>query len=339
MRHSIVTLLAVSAALQLPAQRLQPRRVAQLDCSGCALPAGVHLSPAGDRVTYLDGQSPHVRVFVNGALVREFGRAGSGPGEFRGPYFVAVNRSGTIAVVDVLTRQLSWLQPTGELLQRVMLPAFPSNVSQVADGESLLFVWNDFRGAHTAQLWPFGAATGGSSVKLPSTTDLATPYPLTQRADGSWAMIPDYSTYRITRRSADGKELPALTRDIERVRRTPEEEAELRNRLARGPQKSREERRQSKSAASVLPPNVELSLKPHFRGAAVQYDDASRLWVMTARGDHTKTVFDLFDRNDKFLGSVELPVIVQAFSVRGNKVAVAGTDVDGLPVLEIWEIT
>ncbi|MFW6079558.1 MAG: 6-bladed beta-propeller, partial [Gemmatimonadota bacterium] len=72
------------------------------------------------RLYVLDSRSHRVVVVgPEGGRVREVGREGEGPGEFRAPRDLAVTPEGDVVVVDVLRRRLSHFGVDGELVADV----------------------------------------------------------------------------------------------------------------------------------------------------------------------------------------------------------------------------
>jgi hypothetical protein len=66
----------------------------------------------------VDPKAIRIRVFgPDGTLLRAFGRAGQGPGEFSGPGGIVAARDGTILVSDVLKRRVSHFNAKGEHLK------------------------------------------------------------------------------------------------------------------------------------------------------------------------------------------------------------------------------
>lgn len=76
---------------------------------------GVEVAPSGE-VYVLDGMANEVRVFdAAGRRLRTVGRAGEGPGEFRGAFTMGMLHD-TLWVQDVRNSRISWFDAEGNLL-------------------------------------------------------------------------------------------------------------------------------------------------------------------------------------------------------------------------------
>ena len=74
----------------------------------------------------LDGQAARIAVVASdGSFLRDFGRAGEGPGEFRDASRIAVMADGHVAVFDRSHNAFHVFTPTGELDRMVRLPGNP----------------------------------------------------------------------------------------------------------------------------------------------------------------------------------------------------------------------
>ncbi len=95
-------------------------RVAELappDSALTAAPWGIAADPAAGRVYVADRTGHRVAVFDrDGDFVRQIGRRGEGPGEFRSPAAVTLDRHGALTVLDTGRGILSTWSSAGELL-------------------------------------------------------------------------------------------------------------------------------------------------------------------------------------------------------------------------------
>jgi sugar lactone lactonase YvrE len=85
-------------------------------------------------------------------------------------------------------------------------------------------------------------------------------------------------------------------------------------------------------------PAGERGLKGHITVDGLRYDDAGRLWVLTQRGDETKSVLDVFSPAGAFLGEVTVPMRVSGFNLGGSSLVTAGENDVGIPVVTVWAI-
>lgn len=115
------------------------------------LPVGSFLTPGGN-VVVLDYFNVSIREFTQrGDLVREFGKQGDGPGEFRSPGGLR-RIGGRILVADNRLRRLSWFDTTGVLLEERKYPEAdphrmesPGQVLPLRDG-SMVVEWRSTLG-------------------------------------------------------------------------------------------------------------------------------------------------------------------------------------------------
>jgi hypothetical protein len=122
--------------------------------------------------------------------------------------------------------------------------------------------------------------------------------------------------YRIAVLARDGRLLRELTREVERVPRTEAEMEALREALRRGPAGARADHPE---AGASLPEPDPFHL--HFALDALAWDGRGRLWVRTYRGGPEATVFDLFGPEGDYLGEVEVPARIGAFTLGGGTLA------------------
>jgi len=72
---------------------------------------------SGTRIYISDTENHRVQVYdYNGNILFKFGKHGSGPGEFRFPYGIAVAKDGRIFVADMYNDKISVFTPSGDFL-------------------------------------------------------------------------------------------------------------------------------------------------------------------------------------------------------------------------------
>jgi sugar lactone lactonase YvrE len=123
------------------------------------------------------------------------------------------------------------------------------------------------------------------------------------------------------------------------VARTPDEIAAL----ERIRQKSRGQAATEAGMArgrGALPPRTAgvAELKPHMAIDGLRFDDSGRLWVRTMRGDHSRTILDVFAPGGAFLGEVLVPHAMSAFSFGGRWLAADVEWEDGTRRVMVWEV-
>jgi hypothetical protein len=153
------------------------------------------------------------------------------------------------------------------------------------------------------------------------------------------AVAPDGGVYHIDRLGADGRVLGTITRDIPRVRRTPEELDAMAQTARRAADRAGAERGRSNVPPPILPrPGGGADFKPHIATNGLRYDGAGRLWVRTMRGDATSTVFDVFTPAGAFLGEVKVDAAVSAYAFGGRWMAAAIVTEEGYAIVRVFEV-
>jgi len=92
---------------------------------------------AGDdgSIFILDARRPAIRKYdAAGAFIADFGRDGSGPGEFRGGFCLDRDRAGNIYFTDVQNARLSSFSAAGEIRSGVILKSFFHIFRLLSDG-------------------------------------------------------------------------------------------------------------------------------------------------------------------------------------------------------------
>jgi hypothetical protein len=337
-------------------------RVTTIGCESCGdareLGSVSDIVISGDgELILLDLSEPSVRRFArDGRLITASGRKGSGPGEFNFPMRGVLGPDRSLRVLDMRLRRITQFAPDGEVRQTVSIGSFVAASAARRGAGDLLVLLDDFRGNLTLQLWPLGSDTARVVVaKIPnlSQTDGTMRFPsIAMSPGGELALARDVNEYRISRFSPAGAPLGDITRDVERVRRTPEEEARLKALQERTRERvSAEAANRGRAggggggrAPAPAPPRVgtdpsDLALKPHFPIDGLRYDDEGRLWILTSRAPAGQTLFDLFGPEGRFLGALTVPATVTRFAVGSGTLVTAGEDDNGVPVVTVWRLT
>lgn len=344
------------AAAPLPAQRapVTLEKAGQWGCLECSSGhqfgeiAGVAVTAEGTMYV-LDRDEPRIRIFeAQGRMRLGTGRRGQGPGELEAPFAIGVQADGSFRVVDIRTSRITHYGADGRVIgTHALRGAMPVAASLDPSTGALWIAGVDFRErTGIIERWDAGASAGVVVVKStdgfpPSEGIAGTVDALAVSPRGAIAVGDGRREYRIRRWSADGRLLaPDIVRAIERTPRTAEEIAEVQERLARAGSRVRaamEQQTGRSSSGTPTPPAVD-PLRNHFGIAALQYDDAGRLWVKTARGGPSRTIFDLFDPAGRFLGEVELPAAIGMFDIAGDHLVAVVRGEDDVPQLSRWMI-
>jgi hypothetical protein len=105
----------------------------------------VGIAATDDRIYVADRQVPALRAYDwNGVWLRDIGREGEGPGEFRYPSAVGVDGEGRIWLHDQISTRLNVFSPSGEALATLALGGIrisgnTANMVVTADGQAYVF--------------------------------------------------------------------------------------------------------------------------------------------------------------------------------------------------------
>lgn len=347
-----ITVVAFAFAISGGASGQLPRleHAFTIGCSACAGPAsfyevaGIVLRSDG-RVIVLDHAEPHVRVFgSDGAVVRAFGRQGSGPGEFRTPSFLLPAPGDAIDVIDIAARRMTRVDVNGRELSTSPLRDFPVAAGRAAARSDFLLATTDFRKPTLAiEKW---GASGASETMLRFSAD----FPLRDEnqpsmfvslavaPDGSFAVGDGGFEYRIRIYDAEGHPKRDITRTVERLRRTPAEMAAERNRLDRALARGRAMRAAEGRGSSSMPARDVAELKAHFLAGAFAFDDNGRLWVRTERGGLEDTRFDLFDPGGRYVGEIRVERRIGRFVIAHGILAGVTRDTDETQYVTVFRL-
>jgi hypothetical protein len=295
---------------------------------------GLDVDAAG-RIYVVDGQTREVRVFSPaGAHLRTMGRAGGGPGEFRGPDHVRALRDGSVVVRDQAgggftvfaadgSYDTSWRWQSGfstsatfflDADDRVINPTLRDRLVRYdARGAPLDTIPVPTRGYQPPRLEVVMEGGGRAT------------YSIAFMPSESWTITRDgrvlfgrTDQYAIERHDPDGRVL-RVERSVEPVRVEPGEAAQARTGTTRAIRGAND------PAWRWQGPDVP-STKPHFRFVVGGIDGT--IWVFRSmpgteqpnpawdpeRPDrgfptrwYTPVVADVFDADGRFLGPVRLP--------------------------------
>ena len=332
-------LLLLAAGSPLAAQVPAVARVLTIGCESCgdATQFGsiwdVSISSRGELLV-TDRDAPVLRRFdATGKPVWSGGSKGKGPGEYSLPIRAALTSRGML-IVDMTNARVTDLTESGSVRATTTVTTMPM-AAQVNDRGDLWIANDNFRG--TLRLF---RRLGTDSLREAQTLQGSKAnVAIAVAPDGSIAAMLDTKKYEIVRFDAQGTKLPSIVRDIPQVRRTPEEEAEVRERMnrARGMVAAESKARGGRTSPPVFR-QEELSLKDHLVIDGLRFDPSGRLWVHTQRGTQSTTVFDVFAPNGGYLGGVTIPMKITSYSLAGSWLATAGENDDGIPVVTVWKV-
>ncbi len=297
-------------------------------------------------VYVFDGQAPALRYFdPSGQFVRQLGGEGQGPGEYQDISLGLVVRSadGRVVMRDPRNMRMNVYEPDGTPFEswRLNSGLYTSNATAIDDADQL-YLRATLGDVAPGEPWIVGLLhmnEVGEVVdtiripELPGETAYAggsfEPAKLwaASRSGGLWLGITD--RYSIEHRAPDGRVLRITREGVERAEVHPDEKAEhdaVRDWIIRA---------QGQYMAEMPPPTP--SVKPFFRNFLVGEEGA--LWVRRyveatkVESDEEvpesdgrpppvtwreAAVYDVFDPEGTFLGTVELPPRTSVSVVRGE---------------------
>ena len=336
----------------VPAVSLSLEHVSTFGCNACEgieqiQTVYVSLTPQG-RVLLVDAYEPYLRVFeADGTPVSAFGAKGQGPesvGHSGGAYFppsgVFPGRDEAVLVHDGLPHRIKQFALDGEPLRNTLLPQRVPTLSAFDVTRQRLWVlsyapgtgprldrYDDLEGSVAqpdlvvSDQEKFPLARDGMSRERFA--------PIAATPDGGIA-IGDPRRYSILVLDESGGQVAKLGRDISRPRRSDEEMQRLMEAYRRNPTVLGRQRHE---------PERELL---HFWRFALAYDDSGRLWVLTTRGRGDKSIFDVFNRDGRFLQEVHVEAKIgeglNSYAIGGGYLAGIVQDELDNTTVTVWRI-
>ncbi len=274
-----------------------------------AAPVALVADETRGRLLLLELQPPELRVYdlVDGSFIRALGRQGDGPGEYRYPTAVAVNRAGVAAVLSMRGRLTLWaadgslaavMNAGGGLATDVMAARADSFYLKID-----IFPPDDvaeFRVAtrDTVLLAPLFRDSGLPGTEQPGRATRNHAYAVAATPSGDLLVAPPGPDYSILRIGADGQIRQRIDRpEVEPVWRSAEEIAAIRERVRKG----------YAAAGRAAPQRLAVPrYRPHVARLAVAPDGT--FWALTRRGEDSLTVIDSFEGDGRFVASYQLNV-------------------------------
>lgn len=270
------------------------------------------------RIWVLDHQAQELRVFdADGRHVRTVGRRGGGPGEFQQAVHVAHAPDGNLWIMDPSNARLSVFDTSGAYVEGksalggfVMLP-WPGRFDDEGRYYTPLFLGGDTRMIrHDPAFQPLDTL---EVPRDPVTRDrfeirddqgrrrvtAGVPFQgfvawQISSAGTIWAMVADQ--YRLFELDSRGDTLRAITRAFTALPVT-----------AADRERAREDMKWFIDQGGRFDPSRLPAKKPPARGFF--FDDVRHVWVerTASEAENLRRVFDVFDPDGRFLGTVQLP--------------------------------
>ncbi len=323
----------------------------------------IHLDSDG-RIYILDDRARQVRIFdPSGNHVRTVGRQGEGPGEFQMPIGMTFDLDGNLWVVDVMSSRFTVLSSDGDLLsiiRRVIVGfsarwqgAFANDGALYEPGSSIDSSTGNSSKVYIRQVLQDGGLVETGRYNLP---DFDTPFyrvefqggamnlPIPYSPQPSWVFdgndgiwVATGDQYRFWHQSLTGTRTRIVELQREPIAVSEAERTEAHDNI---------ERILQRVAGGV--DQVDFSKIPRHKPAhgPIVLDDQGFIWVMqtlpdspSAENSAPLTVFDVFDPDGRYLGSLDvrislgpLPVIV------ADRIAGVIQEESGLERVVIYQI-
>jgi len=246
---------------------------------------------ASGNIYTVDPKNIRIRVFgPDGSLIRAFGRAGQGPGEFSGPGGIIVAPEGTFAVSDVLNARISYFSHEGVHLKDTLFGTYRI-AGLTIDGRSNLYAVHVNSPSGDKQIWDLVKLDPDlkpllkiHSISLPfklrSINLISDQLFLALAGEDrlAWMVSSDYAVQVV---DASGKTVMKIIKDRDARRITDAD---------------REKLTKSRFAGAALP-RIELVFPDFFPAASgFMTDEKGRIYVRTydtdGRGGDAMDVFD-----------------------------------------------
>jgi hypothetical protein len=272
----------------------------------------------------LDSQLNEVKVYSpGGEHLRNIGREGEGPGEFRGASNLFLVPGGNIGVLQAFPGKIVTLTPEGDPGEEFPLPEVEGGGFRILlqaqyAGKKLALIYAlnqpsetgftqenilalvDSSGPSEVQLHSQSSSMQAASPKIAETEwDSFRNGRWSASSDGRAFAAPRYGEYTINVWSSDGKLERVIHRDYPEHKRSAEEKERILE-IYKG------------FTRQIPIPDIEYVIEDSHNqiGAIFARDDGS-LWVLTSRGsndldDGVVGVFDVFDKKGRFVQQVEL---------------------------------
>lgn len=294
-----------------------------------------------------DGQANEIRAFdAQGGYLRTLGRAGGGPGEFRGLMGMHLLPGDTVAAYDYQATRVSYFAPTGTMARAVTLgtlngkmPARP--LGFLADGRMLVAPLYDpefkvtsgrVRDTLTLALYSAAGTQAAALGRVPGHESMTVtsedlmmreipPFALSTvfGVQGTRLLVGDPVRYELVERRPDGAVARLIRRAGDREPVTQEDRDTYLERRREGVTDDRFRALDEQLMKSLAFPEH----KPFFTG--LQMDPDGNAWVQRGSSTDEETPWDVFDAEGRLLGTVTMPA--------GLRVTQVGTDF----VLGVWK--
>ena len=312
-----------------------------------------------------DGQANEIRAFdAQGRYLRTMGRAGEGPGEFRGLEALHLLPGDTVAAYDYMGGRLSFFAPAGALVRSVTLQPVdgkmpPRPIAVFADGRLLVTplynpVFNESprptRDTITLALYTPAGTQAASLGRVPGEESVTVmggegqnrmmvrdrpPFGLATSiaVHGTRLLVGDPARYELVERRPDGAVARLIRRAGEREPVTQADRDAWMEVRREGMQDARFRQMQERLLKSATFPER----KPYFRD--LRLDAAGNAWVQRYPEARAKEApWDVFDPEGRLLGTVTVPTDLRVTQIGTDFIVGVWTDELDVPHVRVHRI-
>jgi hypothetical protein len=301
-----------------------------------AAPVEIAADAERRRLLVLESQPPGLRVYdlATGRFIRTLGRAGDGPGEYRYPISLAVNRDGVAAVLSMAGRVTFW-GADNTLLGSVRTGLGLATDVLAGRADSFYVKVDRFPPLDVAEFRVLTPDTALPGVRfndeaIPGTKEIGQAsrnhsYAVAAGGMGDLLLSPPGPEYLIMSVGPAGSVLPKIRRDdVAPLRRSAAEIEAIRRRVQRN----------FAAVGRTIPTDIKVpAFRSHIAQLAVARDGS--LWALTQRGDSASTVVDQFSSEGRFITSHRIGLRVSQLAVTGTNIYLLAQSKLDLPAIAV----
>ncbi len=297
---------------------------------------GVVQADDNGTIYVLDDKDDKVKVFgADGSFIRNLGKKGQGPGEFRTPAGLFIEKDGTISVFDLANGRMTGFSSEGAFIRELDLRSLGQFVAPEAESDEAFYgIRMDMEGRNllTIELVRFDKKTrtvsvlskAGSANTLPKQEPLLDRFILRTRSDGGriWGYTKDYELFL---ESPSGQRTGTITHKSPRLRVTEEDKDKMIKMMFPG--------------KTQVPNDIELVWPEYYSPVLnMVLDDRDWLYVRTFEKDEAgRSKYDVFDAGGVYRGSFHSDRSIHC--IKKGRCYVSTEDEDGNPVIERYVMT
>lgn len=197
--------LALSALIAATAGAAPSPRFGAPGAGRGELRSPLSVAPTRDRVYVADFDNDRVQVFTrDGQAILEWGRTGSGDGQFRGPAGIAIGADGSVYVTDLYNHRVQKFCAGGEFVSSWSAGADDASPCGIALGAQDRVYVTDLDGGRVSTWSSGGAPLVAWGARGHGRGELFEPWGIAVDASGD-VFVADHGNHRVQRFSSEGE--------------------------------------------------------------------------------------------------------------------------------------